>query len=202
MAFSISVGVLDGDEEYTVTSENADDLSLIKKSVSMRRSYKMDPRKKKEVLTNYRFYAVVGHDGAEFVINYKSPTEIEISACTDTPFTISIMALAVYNKPTDSLQIMGLMLLFGLDVYADPCEDSAYTVQLTRVLACFRTVHAITPVTFWKQFKAEIKVVLMADDPLSKAMLERDKNTATIARCVKVAEKRLSDFNLLAKMKQ
>ena len=202
MAFNISITVQDGDEEYTVTSENADDLSLIKKSVSMRRSYKMHPRKRKEVLTNYRFNAIVVRaDGSEFMIKYTSPALIEIAVLSETT-PVTIVATAVYKKATDSVQITRMILVFALDVYADPCEDSTYTEQLTRAIACFRTLEAVTSVTFGKEFKPAIKVALASDDPYNKAMLERDKNTERMARCVKVAEKRVRDFNILEKLKQ
>jgi len=201
MDFGVSVTVWDGDEKYTADSENAEDLSLIKQNVNMRRSYKTRPRKRKEVLTNYRFNAiVVRKDGSKFAIKYTSPFVIEFAVLTDTPFTM--VAMAVYDKATDSVQITRGDLLFSFDVYADPCEDSEYTEQLTRVLACFRILQEITPVTFAAKFRLETKVVLESEDPLHTAMLERDKNTKTISRCVKVAKKRLSDFDLLAKMKQ
>jgi len=201
MVFSVSVTVWEGDEQYTVASENAADLSLIKQNVHMRRSYKMHPRKRKEVLTNYRFNAfVVRDDGNEFMIKYTSPILIELAVLTEMHFLI--LAMAVYDKATNSVQITSVNLFYSLDVYADPCEDSAYTEQLTRVIACFRTLHEITPVTFAKKFRLETKVALDSEDPLHKAMLERDRNTKTIARCVKVAEKRLRDFDILAKLKQ
>ena len=201
MPFSVSVTVWEGDEQYTAESENSADLSLIKQNVNMRRSYKARTRKRKEVFTNYRFNAIVAReDGSKFAIKYMSPLVIEFAVLTDTPFTI--LAMAVYDKATDSVQITRGNLIFSFDVYADPCEDSAYTEQLTRVIACFRILHEITSVTFATKFRLETKVVLESEDPLHTAMLERDKNTKTIARCVKVAEKRLSDFDLLAKMKQ
>ena len=74
MDFGVSVTVWDGDEKYTADSENAEDLSLIKQNINMRRSYKTHPRKRKEVLTNYRFNAiVVREDGSKFAIKYTSP---------------------------------------------------------------------------------------------------------------------------------
>ena len=202
MTFNVTVTVLEGDDEYTAASENADDLSLFKQNVSMRRSYKTHPRKRKEVLTNYRFNAIVARaDGSEFMIKYTSPALIELAVISEnTPFTI--VATAVYKKATDSVQITRMILVFALDVYADPCEDSTYTEQLTRAIACFRTLEAVTSVTFGKEFKPAIKVALASDDPYNKAMLERNKNTERMARCVKVAEKRLRDFNILEKLKQ
>jgi len=202
MTFNVTVTVREGDAEYTAASENADDLSLFKQNVSMRRSYKTHPRKRKEVLTNYRFNAIVARDdGSEFMIKYTSPALIELAVISEnTPFTI--VATAVYKKATDSVQITRMILVFALDVYADPCEDSTYTEQLTRAIACFRTLEAVTPVTFGKEFKPAIKVALASDDPYNKAMLERNKNTERMARCVKVAEKRVRDFNILEKLKQ
>jgi len=202
MTFNVTVTVREGDAEYTAASENADDLSLFKQNVSMRRSYKTHPRKRKEVLTNYRFNAIVARaDGSEFMIKYTSPALIELAVISEnTPFTI--VATAVYKKATDSVQITRMILVFALDVYADPCEDSTYTEQLTRAIACFRTLEAVTPVTFGKEFKPAIKVALASDDPYNKAMMERDKNTERMARCVKVAEKRVRDFDILEKLKQ
>ena len=202
MDFGVSVTVRDGDEEYTAVSENANDLSLIKKNVHMRRSYKTRPRKKGDVLTNYRFTAFIVSDGSEFTLNYKSPAEIEIAACTNSPFSMNILGMAVYKKATDSVQITKLNLFFGMDVYADPCEDSAYTEQLTRVIACFRALHEITPVSFGAGLKLEIKVFLDSDDPYNKAVLKRETDAEKIARCVNGAKKRLSEFDLLAKLKK
>ena len=187
MAFCFaSAQVWDDKEKRSFLRGNISDLTEIKSLINMNRSHKKNGRPR-----NYKYIVAVARDNYRLYIKYDGARKVEVMTTAEEPFNIGIFAKPLYEKETGSFRLTKLALVHKVDVYADPCEDAAYTVQLTGLVAMFRVLHDIVPVIIGKDIAMHCSVGTNLDDPAE---------LKTIARCEAVAMKRLTDFNLLARL--
>jgi len=133
-------------------------------------------------------------------MQYDSPRKIALKISAKEPFNIHILAYFLYERATTSFRVKNLTLQHVVDVCADPQEDAAFTMQMDGLLAMFRLLYDIAPVIIEKKFNMHCAVSIDRADPSDKATLSKN-DAKTLARCEKVAMKRLTDFNVLARLK-
>jgi hypothetical protein len=187
MAFCFaSAQVWDDKEKHSFLRGNISDLAEIKSLVNMNRSHKKNGRPR-----DYKYTVAVARDNYRLYLKYEGSRKVAVMATAEEPFNIGIFAKPFYERETGSFRLTKLDLVHKVDVYADPCEDAAYTAQLTGLVQMFHVVHDIVPVIIGKDIAVHCSVGINLDDPTE---------LKTIARCKAVAMKRLTDFNLLARL--
>jgi len=195
--YRVYAEVVDDGDKRTFDRVNVSDLSEYEGLINMSRSYKGNGRPRK-----YKYKLLLCRENHHLCIKYDSPRKITVDSVAVERFHMGLLAELFYERATRSFRVTKLKLAQYLDIYADPHEDAAYTTQLTTILAMFRFVNDIAPVIICEHLKMHYDVIInMATGPSDKA-IHSIAEAKSLARCKAVAMKRLTDYNMLARLRR
>lgn len=146
MAFSYaSVYVSDCENDRVVNKPIADP-SELRELIDMERSYKVCPDLGREIVTDKYFYEVnLARDGCKLDVLYAAPTDINVRCASRKA---GLYAELNYDRASHALRVLGVHATFRVnEAAAEPPTDAAVAKELSRVVAMFRVVGEIAPLT-------------------------------------------------------